>query len=140
MSTPERMVEKKDDPRRLTGKVIGASEDGTELAVLWSDMVVGIEKAESLTDYAPPVTHVIRTRSKAPLMIVSITDRSYLAEDDPGHATTLVRCAGYAYSAGRAAARIRTKERARLITSEPGPRTRWVVRPIEAGKVTVELS
>jgi hypothetical protein len=82
-------------------------------------------------------THVIRTRSKAPLMIVSITDRSYLAGSDPEHATTLVSCAGYAYSASAAARRVRTKERARLITST-GPRTSWVVRPIVAGKVTVE--
>jgi hypothetical protein len=71
-------------------------------------------------------------------MIVAITDRSYLAQDDPEHATTLVSCAGYAYSASAAARRVRTKENKRVITST-GPRTSWVVRPIEAGKVTVEV-
>lgn len=78
-------------------------------------------------------TYTIRTRSGAPLMIVAITDRSYC--DMP----TLVTCQGYAWSATTAATRARRLNGRRTFSSRPGPRTEYVVRPIERGRVTVEV-
>ena len=49
----ERMVERINDPHSMTGKVMGASEDGAQLAVLWSDNVLRVERAADLADYEP---------------------------------------------------------------------------------------
>jgi hypothetical protein len=50
-----RWVEKAGN-HNMTGKVVGASEDGAQLAVLWSDNVLRIERADDLTDYTPTKT------------------------------------------------------------------------------------
>lgn len=54
MTAPaERWVERASDPGSMTGKVRGASEDGAQLAVLWSDGVLRVEVAADLVDYDP---------------------------------------------------------------------------------------
>lgn len=54
MTAPaERWVERASDPGSMTGKVRGASPDGAQLAVLWSDGVLRVEAASDLVDYDP---------------------------------------------------------------------------------------
>lgn len=50
MADGNRRVEYKDRPGYMTGEVIGASEDGQQLAVSWSDNVTRVEQADSLQD------------------------------------------------------------------------------------------
>lgn len=50
---PERRVEYKARPGWMTGKVQGQSEDGTQLAVLWSDNVLRVVPAADVQDAAP---------------------------------------------------------------------------------------
>lgn len=72
-------------------------------------------------------TVVIKTRTKAPLVVIAIWPST-------ADGTLQARLAGYAYSAKAAAKRKRYEDK------HSGPQTRHVVLPVEDGKVTVELT